>query len=138
MTLGSRLLKARNEKGYSLRDVESLTGVSPSTISKAERDVGDLLTSHLVKLAECYGVTIDSLVGNDALSLRADTATIRRAVLMCDLQDIADGLSDGTDEDREIAHLIRCLWVAIHQTRTAELSALITDVVYAWTETPTQ
>ena len=65
MTLGTRLHSARKLKGYGLREVAKLTGVSPSTISRLERDLGDATLFTLIKLANCYGVLLVDLIVPD-------------------------------------------------------------------------
>lgn len=62
MTLGTQLHALRSAKGLSLRQVTKATGVSPSTQSRAERDVGIPDAVILSKLAEFYGVSFESLL----------------------------------------------------------------------------
>jgi hypothetical protein len=67
-------------------------------------------------------------------AVEAYEESLQRAIFMCRLQELADSLMHGTDEDREIAHLLRCVWVAVHQRRTAQLADLVTDTVDVWIE----
>lgn len=131
-TIGQRLHAARYAKGYKLRKVASLTGVSPSTISRAERDIPPLLGSDaLIKLAACYGVSVGSLLNEDTTPKAANAyaAQLRRALLMCNIEDLANGLDGGSDEDREIAFLLRGVWIAIHKGSTGQLRAIMAPLV---------
>lgn len=65
MTLGTRLQAARKIKGYGLRDVESVTGIPFSNISRVERDLNDIGIQSLCKLARCYGVLVIDLIAPD-------------------------------------------------------------------------
>lgn len=60
--------------------------------------------------------------------------SFKRALFMCRLQDLADSLDPTSEQEREIAYLLRCVWVAVHQGRTAELDALVSPVVDKWIE----
>ena len=60
MTLGTRLLALRSAKGLSLREVAAESGVSPSTLSRAERDLGTPDTVTLVMLEDFYGASLGS------------------------------------------------------------------------------
>ncbi len=69
MTLGVRLHAARLAKRHSLRDAAVITGLSPSTLSRTERDLntGTLDTASLFRLAAYCGMSAEALVmGNDA------------------------------------------------------------------------
>ena len=62
MTTGTRLRAARLEKGHSLRDAAIASRVSPSTLSRTERDRGVIDTATLYKLAAYCGVSVETLV----------------------------------------------------------------------------
>lgn len=67
MTTGTRLHAARLAKGHSLRDAAIQSGVSPSTLSRMERDVGTVDSQILFKVAAYCGVSVETLVtGRDA------------------------------------------------------------------------
>lgn len=63
MSLGARLRAIRKARGLTLRQVEAQSGVSISTLSRAERDMGmpDLVT--LVGLEDFYKVSLGSGLG---------------------------------------------------------------------------
>lgn len=61
-SLGVRLKAARTAKGYGLREVAKRSGVSASSISRAERGHERISAEYLTKLAECYGVSLYDLV----------------------------------------------------------------------------
>lgn len=69
MTLGQRLHAARFAKGYRMREVERLTGVSPATISRVERDSTNIESNALFRLAGCYGVSVGSLLGEEEATM---------------------------------------------------------------------
>jgi len=60
-TVGERLLWCRTRMGWTTREVLRRTGVSASTVSRAERGIGDPTFSGAVKLARAYGVSLDWL-----------------------------------------------------------------------------
>lgn len=60
-TFGERLLWCRVREGWTARDVQRRTGVSASTISRAERGIGEPTFSGAVALARAYGVSLDWL-----------------------------------------------------------------------------
>lgn len=67
MSLGTRLHATRLAKGHSLRDAAIQSGVSPSTLSRAERNKGVFDSTVLFKLAAYCGVSVETLVtGNPA------------------------------------------------------------------------
>lgn len=67
MSTGTRLHSMRLAKGHSLRDASIQSGVSPSTLSRVERDKGIGDTEVLYKIAAYCGVSVDTLVtGKDA------------------------------------------------------------------------
>lgn len=58
MNLGEALFILRKRKAMTLRDVEEITGVSISTLSRIERCQGDPTVETLRKLADCYGCNL--------------------------------------------------------------------------------
>lgn len=83
MAMGRRLRNARLAKGYSLRDVEKLTEVSASTISKAENDRihAGLRIENLRKLALCYGLSVDYIIDNTVLVPQEEQAQVENVLL---------------------------------------------------------
>jgi transcriptional regulator with XRE-family HTH domain len=69
MRLGARLAKLRRKKGQSLQEVADGVGVSKAHIWEMEKSIADNPSMMLVtRLADHFGVTIASLVGEDAES----------------------------------------------------------------------
>lgn len=62
MSLSIKLRALRSAKEMSLRQVAKASGVSPSTLSRAERDLGIPDAIILSKIAEFYGVSFESLL----------------------------------------------------------------------------
>jgi transcriptional regulator with XRE-family HTH domain len=61
--LADTLKKARKAKGYTLREVDKLTGVSNAFISQLENDKGGEPSPHILrKLAKCYDITYTGLM----------------------------------------------------------------------------
>lgn len=66
MRLGTRIAKLRRRKGQSLQDVADAVGVSKAHIWEMEKGRADNPSMMLVtRLADHFGVTIASLVGED-------------------------------------------------------------------------
>lgn len=64
MSLGARLKKEREHKGWSQIYVAQKLGITNSVLSNYERDYRDPDTKMLTKLAELYEVTTDYLLGH--------------------------------------------------------------------------
>jgi transcriptional regulator with XRE-family HTH domain len=63
--LGTALRAARNARGFTLRDLERLTGMSQSQISQIETGYrADPSFSTVSKIAKALGVSLDGLAGN--------------------------------------------------------------------------
>lgn len=63
MSIGERLVKLREERGYLQRDVADKIGIAPNTLSGYERNLRNPDSETLAKLANFYGVTVDYLLG---------------------------------------------------------------------------
>ena len=63
MTIGERLTKLREEKGFMQKDVAEKLGIAPNTLSGYERDLRNPDSETLLKLASFYNVTVDYLLG---------------------------------------------------------------------------
>ncbi len=63
MTLGERLRKARDKRGWSQLYVSKVTKISNTVLSNYERNYRDPDSETLTKLAELYDVSVDYLVG---------------------------------------------------------------------------
>jgi|YNPNPStandDraft_1061719.scaffolds.fasta_scaffold50903_2 transcriptional regulator with XRE-family HTH domain len=59
--VGRRIRMLREEKGFSLRDLEGKTGISRSMLSLYERGVSRFSAKNLEKIAEALGVTPEDL-----------------------------------------------------------------------------
>ncbi|GBF73092.1 putative transcriptional regulator [Paenibacillus sp. 598K] len=63
MTLGDRLKKARERRGWNQRYVSKITRISNTSLSNYERNYREPDAETLKKLAEFYEVSVDWLVG---------------------------------------------------------------------------
>ena len=61
--MGLRLRAAREERGDTLSDVSGATGIAPSTLSRIENGRRPPTLGLLLRLAQAYGVSLDSLAG---------------------------------------------------------------------------
>ena len=66
MFISTKLRKLRNEKGYTLDYVSSVTGINKSMLSKYENDASDPSCKTLEKLADFYNISMDELFLRDA------------------------------------------------------------------------
>ena len=62
---GEQIKNARKEKGYTQAQAAKLTGIPQTTISWIEKDKGIANIHQCVLLAECYGISLDELIGKD-------------------------------------------------------------------------
>jgi transcriptional regulator with XRE-family HTH domain len=67
-TFGQRCLRLRTARSLSLRDVHAVCGVNISTLSRIERDGGDVTLSNVAKIAAGFGITVSELLSNVDLS----------------------------------------------------------------------
>lgn len=63
MSIGEKLTKLREEKGYMQRDVAEKLEIAPNTLSGYERNLRNPDSETLVKLANFYNVSVDYLLG---------------------------------------------------------------------------
>lgn len=69
MSIGDRLTKLREDKGFLQREVATKIGIAPNTLSGYERDLRSPDPDTLVKLANFYNVSVDNLLGTNEVSL---------------------------------------------------------------------
>lgn len=80
MTLGGYLRKARDYAAISQREAAARAKLNFKTLSNWENDVSRPAPDDLLVLAKVYGVSVDTLIGNDsAKSYYHDTETARIA-----------------------------------------------------------
>lgn len=78
MSLGRRLADLRERKGQSLQQVGDAVGVSKTHIWELEKGRADNPSMALVtRLADHFGVSVGSLVGEDAAAPDADVTLAR-------------------------------------------------------------
>lgn len=70
--LGQRLFDLRRKQGLSQEQLAEKIGVSRQTISKWESDQSTPDLERLMALADCYGLSLDALVGKEAPSPAAE------------------------------------------------------------------
>lgn len=63
MSIGERLTKLREEKGFMQRDVAEKLGIAPNTLSGYERNLRNPDSETLLKLASFYNVSTDFILG---------------------------------------------------------------------------
>ena len=67
---GEFIKNARKEKGYTQAQVSQMTGIPQNTISWIEKDKGLANIHQCVLLANCYGISVDELIGRDETKKR--------------------------------------------------------------------
>jgi DNA-binding transcriptional MerR regulator len=78
---GRPLRKLRHERGLSLRQASTLTGLSVSFLSALERGVSGASIATLQRLTAAYGTTLQQLFGADADARQRKVAADARPVL---------------------------------------------------------
>ena len=61
-----RLKQIRNLKGISQRELGKLIGVAGTVISKYERGICNPSVENLIKMADIFNVSVDTLVGHNS------------------------------------------------------------------------
>jgi hypothetical protein len=80
-----------------------------------------------------YVDTPEGAASESDLAAKSCLRSMTRAMLMSQLSELSDKFNmSGYEDDAEIAHLLRCVWVAVHQMRTGELYNMISDTVDGW------
>lgn len=67
-----------------------------------------------------------------AEAIQAYEKSMKRAILMTRLQDLADSTNGWSVEDEKIGYVLRVVWVAIHTGHIDELDALLTPYADKW------
>lgn len=102
--LGTRLRALRSAKGLSLRQMAIGSGVSASTISRLERDMGIADTVILSKLAAFYGVGFASLLdAHEPTNEQVDAFLIGHG---CNLEQLRAEINELIDRLREEARAL--------------------------------
>jgi transcriptional regulator with XRE-family HTH domain len=97
VTLGQVLKTTRTKLGKTLREVESITGISNGYLSQLESDsIGQPSPNHLHRLAETYSLDYSSLMSLAGYVPVAEFGTLSGA----ETQPAFDGAADLTEEDR--------------------------------------
>ena len=65
MKIGENLKASREESGKSVYQVEKETKINHSQIYRWEREENEPTISQCIKLADCYGIRLDELVGRE-------------------------------------------------------------------------
>lgn len=65
MNIGEHMRFLREENGYSLKKVETLTGINNGNLSRYERNLNIPNIELCIKLAKLYNVSLDELVGEN-------------------------------------------------------------------------
>ena len=63
MTIGENMRMWREERGFSLKEVETRTGINNGNLSRYERDLNFPSIELCIKLADLYSITLDELTG---------------------------------------------------------------------------
>lgn len=78
LTWGEKLTDLRNEREMTLTEVAEQTGISVSTISNYENDVGSMKVENLCKLLQVYGVKFEEFYGLAWSDYQEDLKTFQR------------------------------------------------------------
>lgn len=72
MTRGEHMRKAREDAGLTLRQLDALSGITYSMISRYERDVypARISLANVEILADTLGLTIDEYIGHERVEKR--------------------------------------------------------------------
>ena len=61
--VASRLREARADRGYVQKEAAALLGIPLSTLARYEQGATDVTGDVLIRMAQCYGVTADWMLG---------------------------------------------------------------------------
>ena len=100
MTLGQILAKLRNENNTGQKELAILLNVSVGTISNYENDVHKPSPEMLCRLADCFGVSVDYILGRTGFRFGMDQLKRRlsKEYTVTDVIDMMAGLNSNTIE----------------------------------------
>ncbi len=104
MEFGERLAKLRAEQGMKQSDVAAFACVDQSMISKYEKGIHYPDFPTLIKLADCFGVSVDYLIGRTAI--RTDMCTFENGLHARGGTIPLDVLFRLDEDDRELVRLL--------------------------------
>lgn len=91
--IGERLIKAREDKGYTQDDVASALGVKRELVSFWEHGKRELKAGYLIELSKCLGVSADYILGlRETKSTDVDVQAA--ATYLGTSDDVVDGIKD--------------------------------------------
>ncbi len=89
----NKIKELRNRKGLSQRELGKMIGVAHTVILSYEKGICDPSTENLIKMADIFGVSVDTLVGHDAklIDMEALDENRRQAInkIVYELDDLA-------------------------------------------------
>ena len=106
MSFGSRLLIARNMKGYSLRELARCVDISQTAINKYEKDKMMPNSQVLLKLCECLSVTPDFLFQPENFELKELEYRKKSNLKKCDKSKATGIILDSIGKYLEIEELL--------------------------------
>ena len=79
MDLGYYLKESREKTQKSVYDVEKETKINHGSIYRWEKNENEPTISQCIKLADCYGITIDELIGRDFIHVETHKTHINNS-----------------------------------------------------------
>lgn len=80
MSIASRLKETRENKRLSQADVSQITGIPQTTLSNYERGT-QVTAENLIKLAQCFNVSADYLLGIEEDTQPIDVSNQERRII---------------------------------------------------------
>lgn len=74
----NRMKELRQSKGLRQSDVADILGTSQQSYQRYENETGEPNIAALIKLADFYGVTIDYLLGRDAIAPKFEKIEVKQ------------------------------------------------------------
>jgi transcriptional regulator with XRE-family HTH domain len=102
MSLGARLRRLRTDRGWSLRQLAGVSGLSPGLLSQLERDLTNPSVTTLRRLAESLHVSIFALIPDNGPAHIVVSPDSRRKLVVQDGELHYELLSPDTNRQMEV------------------------------------
>jgi transcriptional regulator with XRE-family HTH domain len=128
---GSMLRYLREKQGYSLKDLENITGISPSYINRLERGARACPSYPIIeKLAKALNADIAELLEIAEISMNnSDVKFLGEIILSCDCR-LTDEIATKEQKEKLVAiidEIIYCQWEDDIVADLAEIGKLINE-----------
>jgi len=123
----NRLKKIRQSQKYTLRELEELSGIARSTLSEIENKKRRMGVTHAERLAPILKVSVDSLIGTDAIKVVDSFEDALENLFVMVYDDIMLSIDDDTVSNRH-RYMVSIVDQLLHRNYSDEQLSLILNM----------